>query len=96
MKRALALLAEYRQTKVVAYDLGYKNPASFINAFRKVHGMLPSTWLASLDEEPIKDSRRKAGRRRKYRYYRILSQLESLTEGERLRIVEVCLRMNGV
>ena len=57
--------------------------------------MLPPTWLAALEDAPGKESFRKAGQKRRSRYYRILSQLGSLTEGERRRIVEVCLRMNG-
>ncbi len=82
--------------KLVASKLGYKSPASFINAFKKTHSMLPSTWLAALEEEPEKAARREAGERRRSRYNRILSQLENLTEGERQRIAEVCLRINTV
>ena len=96
MKRALALLAEHRETRAVATKLGYQSPASFINAFKKVHSMLPSAWLAALEGEPAKAERRKAGKRRRSRYYRILGQLDRLTVGERRRIAEVCLRMNGV
>ena len=44
----------------------------------------------------MKTASRKAGNGRKARYYRILSQLSRLTEGERRRIAEACLRMNGV
>ncbi len=94
MKRALALLPEYRQTKVVAARLGYKTPASFTNAFKRVHCMLPSAWVAALEDEPVKATSRKAGKRRRSRHYRILSQLESLTEGERERIAMVCVRIN--
>ncbi len=82
--------------KLVAAKLGYKSPASFINAFKKAHGMLPSTWLSAMEGEPEKAAHRNAGKRRRSRYYRILSQLESLTEGERRRIAEVCVRMKGV
>ena len=81
---------------LVASELGYKSQASFINAFKKAHGMLPLARLAALVGEPANAERRKAGNRIRNRYYRILSQLESLNEGERREMAEVCLRMNGV
>ena len=52
--------------------------------------MLPSAWLAAVESEPGKEVRRKAGKARRSRYYRILGQLNSLTEGGRRRIVKVC------
>lgn len=49
MKRAAEMLVEGRLTvREVAHRVGYRQPAQFAKAFRRMHGVAPSEFRASL------------------------------------------------
>jgi AraC-like DNA-binding protein/mannose-6-phosphate isomerase-like protein (cupin superfamily) len=47
--KAVELLASGLSVKEVSYQVGYSQPSAFIEAFRRMMGLTPKSWVKSLD-----------------------------------------------
>jgi AraC-like DNA-binding protein len=54
---ALPRLAANEPITRIAFDLGYESPAAFTTMFKRLQGVPPSHYLASVDDEPSKPGR---------------------------------------
>ena len=54
LMKGIELLVEGCSVKVVAAEVGYRQPSAFVELFRKTLGMTPKAWVATLEPKKSK------------------------------------------